>query len=44
MKIDVARKLLWSEYDNLSDEEIQRLIDMLKSICSIVVEDYINKY
>ena len=42
MKIDVARKLLWSEYDNLSDEEIQRLIDMLKSICSIVVEDYIK--
>lgn len=42
MTIEKARQLLWDEYKDLSNEEVQKLIDMLKSICSIVVEDYIK--
>jgi hypothetical protein len=43
MTIDKARQLLWDEYKDLSDEEVKKLIDMVKSICSIVVENYINE-
>lgn len=43
MTIEKARQLLWDEYKDLSNEQIQKLIDMLKSICSIVVENYINE-
>lgn len=43
MTIEKARQLLWDEYKGLSNEEIQKLIDMLRSICSIVVENYINE-
>ncbi len=42
MSIEKARQLLWENYKNLSDEEIQKLIDMLRSICSIIVEDYVK--
>lgn len=42
MTIEKARQLLWDEYKNLSNEEVQKLIDMVKSICSIVVEDYLQ--
>lgn len=43
MSIQKARQLLGEEYKDLSNEEIEQLIDMLKSICSIVVENYINE-
>lgn len=43
MSIEKARQLLWDEYKDLSNEEVQKLIDMLKSICSIVIEDYIKE-
>lgn len=42
MTIEKARQLLWNEYKDLLDEEVQKLIDMMKSICSIVVEDYLQ--
>lgn len=43
MLIEKARLLLWDKYEDLSDGDIQKLIDMLKSICSIVVECYIQE-
>jgi|GEM_PF-2880816 hypothetical protein len=43
MSIQKARQLLGEEYKDLSNEEIEKLVDMLKSICSIVVENYINR-
>lgn len=43
MSIQKARQLLGEEYKDLSNEEIEKLVDMLKSICSIVVETYMNK-
>ena len=42
MNIEKARQLLWDEYKDVSNEEIQKILDMLKSICSIVVEDHIK--
>ena len=43
MTVEKARELLGDEYRNMSDEEIENLMGMLKSICSIVVEDYVQK-
>lgn len=40
MNIIEAKKLLWSDYDNVSDKEIQLLIDMMKKLCLVVVETY----
>lgn len=40
MNISEARKLLGSDYENVSDEEIQILIDMMKKLCQVVVNDY----
>jgi len=41
--IEKARQLLGEEYKNLSDKEIENLMGMLKSICSIVVEGYVKE-
>lgn len=42
MLIDKARQLLGDEYKDMSDEEVKKLTEMLKSICYIVVEDYLQ--
>jgi hypothetical protein len=42
MLIEKARQLLGDEYKDMSDEEVKKLTEMLKSICSIVVEDYLQ--
>jgi len=40
MLISEARKLLGSDYESVSDEEIQALMDMVKKLCQVVVNDY----
>ena len=40
MDIQTARKLLGADYEGVSDEEIQALMDMMKKLCQVVVNDY----
>jgi hypothetical protein len=42
MTIEEARELLWEEYKESTDEEIQKIIDLVKTICSITIEDYLS--
>ena len=42
LSVDRARKILWDEYISMSDEDIQKFIDMLKEVCSVVVAGYIQ--
>jgi predicted transcriptional regulator len=43
MDLKEARKILWKDYDALTDKEIQMVIDLIQSICQIVVEDYLSE-
>lgn len=41
MDIEKARQILWDSGEELSNEEIQWAIDLIKAICDIVIEDYL---
>lgn len=43
MQIADARILLWEEGIGMDDKQIQDLLSLVKSICSIVVTDYIEE-
>jgi len=43
MQIADARILLWEEGIDMTDQQIQDIISLVKSICWIVVEDYIKE-
>lgn len=43
MRIEEARKILWKSCNALTDEEIQKLVDYIWSICSFVLECYIQE-
>jgi len=43
MTLEEARKILWDDGKELSDEEIQRTIDFIQAVCSIVIEDYLSE-
>lgn len=43
MQIADARILLWEEGIGMDDKQIQELLSLVKSICSIVVTDYIEE-
>ncbi len=40
ISIEEARKILWRDYDCLSDEQIQKIIDLFVSIGYILIEKY----
>ena len=43
MTIEEVRKILWKNYESMTDEEVQHYIEYIKAICSFVVEDYIKE-
>jgi len=43
MLIEQAKKLLWEDAIGMTDQQIQDIISLVKSICSIVVTDYITE-
>lgn len=42
MTIEKAKELLGDSVNNLSDEEIQDYINMIRVICNLVIEEYIQ--
>lgn len=42
MELEKARQILWDSGEELSNEEIQRVIDLLRWICRIVIDEYLN--
>ena len=46
MTVEEARKLmgdLWKDYESMTDEEIQRLIDYIDAISSFAIEEYLKE-
>ena len=43
MTIEEARKLLWDAAKDLSDEDIQRVIDFITSLWHIGIESYLSE-
>lgn len=43
MTIEEARNLLWKDYESMTDEEIQRLIDYIDAISSFAIEEYLKE-
>lgn len=43
MQLEQARALLWQDAIGMTDQQIQELLSLVKSICWIVVEDYIKE-
>ena len=41
--IQKAREILWKDYETMTDEEIQHIIDYISAICSFVIEDYLKE-
>ncbi len=42
ISIQDARSILWVDAESMTDEEIQRVIDLLRWICRVVIDDYFN--
>lgn len=42
ISVQDARSILWSDAESMTDEEIQRVIDLLRWICRIVIDDYFS--
>lgn len=38
MDLEEARKILWPDYDVLSNEQIQQIIDLFKAIAITLIE------
>ena len=38
MNLDDARRILGEDYDNVSDESIQALLDLIEAVCIYVIE------
>lgn len=38
MDLEKARKILWPDYDVLSNEQIQQIIDLFKAIAITLIE------
>lgn len=43
MTVEEARNLLWKDYESMTDEEIQRLIDYIDAISSFAIEEYLKE-
>lgn len=42
MTIKEARKILGNKYDHLSDDQIQKMIDWLHTLCNRVIDDVLS--
>ena len=40
--IEEAREILWSKAENMSDDELQRFIDLIGTVCSIMIEKEVS--
>ena len=43
VEIQKAREILWKDYETMTDEEIQHIIDYISALCSLVIEEYIKE-
>lgn len=37
-----AKRILWADAESMTDEEIQRVIDLLRWVCRFVIDEYYN--
>lgn len=43
MDLEEAKSLLWEDAEWMSDEEIQKTIDLIQAIVDIVIENYLSE-
>ena len=43
MDLEKAKSLLWEDAEWMSDEEIQKTIDLIQAIVDIVIENYLSE-
>ena len=43
MTVEEVRNLLWKDYESMTDEENQRLIDYIDAISSFALEEYVKE-
>lgn len=43
MDLDKAKTLLWEDAEWMSDEEIQKVIDLIQTIIDITIENYLSE-
>lgn len=43
MDLEKAKTLLWEDAEWMSDEEIQKTIDLIQAIVNIVIENYLSE-
>lgn len=43
MDLEKAKTLLWEDAEWMSDEEIQKTIDLIQVIVDIVIENYLSE-
>lgn len=43
ISINDARSILWTDAESMTDEEIQKVIDLLRWVCRIVIDEYFNE-
>ncbi len=42
INIQDARSILWADAEFMTDEEIQNVIDLLRWVCRMVIDEYFN--
>ena len=42
INIQDARSTLWADAEFMTDEEIQNVIDLLRWVCRMVIDEYFN--
>lgn len=42
INIQDARSILWADAESMTDEEIQNVIDLLRWVCRMVIDEYFN--
>ena len=42
INIQEARSILWVDAESMTDEEIQNVIDLLRWVCRMVIDEYFN--
>lgn len=42
MTLEKAKQILWADAESMTDEEIQRVIDLIRWICRVVIDEYVS--
>ena len=42
MTLEKAKQILWVDAESMTDEEIQRVIDLISWICRVVIDEYVS--